>query len=164
MMGTVAWSPGDNEQKRFSTSLKTKAHASCHDCNQRASYPMAMGVNKGHKMIKDTIGSRDASPSPASSCRTWSGRCEASVPTNSKQRAREVLKHQRTNARSSIKKRVGTHICNKRRQEELNNLPKMCLLQWTLMLHRLKTKTNKQTKKQKQRAFYKVQVNANLHF
>lgn len=113
MRGTVAWSPGDNEQKRFSSSLKAKEHASCHNCNQKASavtlrYPMAMGINKGHKVIKDTTGTKDASPSTASSWRTWSGRCDASVPMNSKQHAREVLKHQRTNAHSSTKKRVGT--------------------------------------------------------
>lgn len=77
----------------------------------------------------------------------------------------EALKHQRTNARSSTKKRVGTQ------QEEAggaeqpagtqDELPPM-----NIYASQVKNK-NKQIDKKKtkpKRAFYKFQVNANLHF
>lgn len=83
---------------------------------------------------------------------------------NSKQHAREVLKHQRTNAHSSTKKRVGTQ------QEEAGGVEQPSGAQdvppsMNVYAPQVKNKKTKQTdKKQKQRVFYKVQVNANFHF
>lgn len=110
MMGIIAWSPGDKEQKRHSSSLKTKEHASCHDYNQSSS--CGPEVPHGHGLQQGPQGGKG---------QNWYQGClskhskflqdmiwEVWGFRSYEQPAIEVLKHQRTNTRSSTKKRVGT--------------------------------------------------------
>ncbi|OBS81732.1 hypothetical protein A6R68_24278 [Neotoma lepida] len=68
-------------------------------------YPMAVGLNQGHKMTKN-----DVIPEVCGFAL-----CE--------QHAMELLKVSKDKgAHKFIKKRVGTHICAKRKREELSNM------------------------------------------
>nr|XP_035154229.1 60S ribosomal protein L36-like [Callithrix jacchus] len=88
-------------------------------------YPMAMGLNKGHKVTKNVSKPRHS-------------RCRGHLTKHTKfmqdmirevcrfapyeWHAMELLKVSKDKwALKFIKKRVGTHICTKRKREELSN-------------------------------------------
>ncbi|XP_036276211.1 60S ribosomal protein L36-like [Pipistrellus kuhlii] len=87
-------------------------------------YPMAMGLNKGHKVTKSVSkprhsGRRGASPSTPSSHGHDLRVC--SLPRRAC--AMELLKVSKDErALKFIKKRVGTHIHTKRKRGELSNV------------------------------------------
>ncbi|XP_060222292.1 large ribosomal subunit protein eL36-like [Meriones unguiculatus] len=108
-----------------------------------ARYPMAMGLNKGHKVTKNVNKPRHSRPGTAGLAQPAWRRGRLTKHTkfvgdmirdvcglaSYERRAMELL---RTSSRSGssrrgwagCKKRVGTHVCAKRKQEELSNVLK----------------------------------------
>uniref|UniRef100_A0A2I3HLK1 60S ribosomal protein L36 n=1 Tax=Nomascus leucogenys TaxID=61853 RepID=A0A2I3HLK1_NOMLE len=86
-------------------------------------YPMAMGLDKGHKVIKNMSKPRQ---SRRRSCLTKHTKFVRDMTrevcgfTPYERRAMELLKVSKD--KRFIKKRVGTHIRNKRKREELSNV------------------------------------------
>jgi large subunit ribosomal protein L36e len=88
-------------------------------------YPMAVDLNKGHKVTKNVSEPRHSGRQGRLTKYTkfaWDmmGRCAASRPTSSEPWSCSVSKHKR--ALKFIKKRVGTQIHAKRKREELSNV------------------------------------------
>lgn len=86
-------------------------------------YPMAMGHDKGHKVTKK-VSKQQLVPHQVhqvpSSCETWSERCAASPHTSTVPWG--WLKVSKDKYTLSRQEKVGTHICTKRKREELSNV------------------------------------------
>ncbi|XP_045055541.2 large ribosomal subunit protein eL36-like [Desmodus rotundus] len=89
-------------------------------------YPMAMGPNKGHKVTKNVSKLRHSCPRGHLTKHTKFVRDmirEVRGFASYEQPAVALLKvFKDERAREFIKKRVGTHICAKRKREELSNV------------------------------------------
>ena len=87
-------------------------------------YPMAVGLNKGHKVTKNVSQPRHSRRRGRLTKHTKFVRDmirEVCGFAPYERRAMELLKVSKA-TRALIKKRVGTHICAKRKREELSNV------------------------------------------
>ncbi|XP_057580220.1 60S ribosomal protein L36-like [Hippopotamus amphibius kiboko] len=87
-------------------------------------YPMAMGLNKGHKVTKNVTKPRHGRGRRTKHTKfVWDMIQEVCGFAPYERRAMELLKVSKDKwALKFIKKRVGTHIRAKRKREELSNV------------------------------------------
>ncbi|XP_060036199.1 large ribosomal subunit protein eL36-like [Erinaceus europaeus] len=89
-------------------------------------YPMAIGLHKGYKVTKNVSQPRHSRRCGRLTKHTkflWDTIREVCGFTPYKRRAMELLKVSKDKCTLKfIKKRVGTHICAKRKREELSNV------------------------------------------
>nr|XP_055240512.1 60S ribosomal protein L36-like [Gorilla gorilla gorilla] len=88
-------------------------------------YPIAVGLNKGHKVTKNVSKPRHSHCGRLTKLTkfVWDMIPEVCGFTPNEWRGMELLKVSKVKqALKFIKKRVGTNICAKRRQEELSNI------------------------------------------